>query len=54
MQVLEQWCTKKHSPKKCLGKLNSWNNEDWSHFIEKNSKLAIGGLFDRAPVQLVN
>ena len=30
--------------KKGLGRLNSWNNEDWNFFIEeKKAKLAIGG-----------
>ena len=44
MQVLEQWCTKKHSSKaqiyliKVLRRLSSLNNEDWSLFIEEKSQ----------------
>ena len=52
MQVLEQWCTKKTLSqvsnifKKSLGRLNSWNNEDWSLFIEEKSHTSRWG-FDR-------
>ena len=51
-QVLKQWCTQKHSQgsnifKKGLGRLNSWNNKDWSLFIEENDQTNRWG-FDRS------